>query len=102
MILNKSLKKDKIYTTIIAEIRHNITGEIRKYESNEILYDGAKFPPVFNWEENNYSCDCNRHMFFKLVNNEEIEEDDEIECSNGKYSVNLRDKLTNEIYYSEY
>lgn len=94
--------KGKI-VSVIAEIRKNSTGEIREYVSEEILENDTNFPSVFNWEENNYSCDCNRHIFFKRACNEVVTDDDfERECSDGKYSVNLKNKKDGKIYYKEF
>ncbi len=103
-------KKDKhlidncIWVECIAEIRNNETGEIREYETEEILEAGDEHPSVFNWEENNYSCDCNRCLFFKYANDEDVSDDefDSIECSEGKFSVNLKNKKDGKIYYREY
>jgi hypothetical protein len=91
-----------IWVECIAEIRNNETGEIRECETHEILEIGSEHPSVFNWEENNFSCDCNRRLFFKRANNEEIEDDWNIECSDGKFSVNLKNKKDDKVYYREY
>lgn len=79
----------------IAEIRNNETGEIKEYLTNEPFYLGSEHPSVFNWEENNFSCDCNRHLFF-------TDGQEELECSDGKYSVNLKNAKDGKIYYSEF
>jgi hypothetical protein len=96
--------KDCIWVGCIAEIRKNDTGEIREYEIEQILKIGEKHPSVFNWEENNYSCDCNRLLFFKYAKNIEVsdEEFDNLECTNGKFSVNLKNKKDGKVYYREY
>jgi hypothetical protein len=91
-----------IWVECIAEIRNNETGEVREYETHEILNNGEEHPSVFNWEENNYACDCNRHLFFKRVNNDENDEDWDIECTHGKYSVNLKNKKDGKVYYREF
>lgn len=54
-----------ILVECIAEIKNNETGEIREYETTETLKIGEDYPSVFNWKENNYSCDCNKRLFFK-------------------------------------
>ena len=87
----------------IAEIKNNETGEIREYETHEVLEIGKENPSIFNWKEDDFSCDCNRRIFFKRVNKEEITEDDwNIECSDGKFSVNLKNKKDGKLYYCEY
>ena len=94
--------KDSIWVKCVAEIRDNATGEIREYETHEILEIGKEHPFFFNWAENNYSCDCNRRLFFKRAKNEETEDDWNAECSNGKFSVNLKNKKDGKVYYREY
>jgi len=91
-----------IWVECIAEIRNNETGEIREYETHEILEIGNKHPNVFNWEENNYSCDCNRLLFFKRAKGEETDKSFESECTDGKFSVNLKNKMGGKVYYREY
>ena len=99
---DKSQMKDSIWVKCIAEIRNNATGEIREFETDEILTNGSEFPEIFNWEENNYSCDCNRRLFFKRAGNEESQEDWNVECTDGKFSVNLKNKKDGKVYYREY
>jgi hypothetical protein len=59
-------------------IRNNATGVIRLYRdeyfSDEI---GALGYPVgaFNWTDGNYSCDCNRSMFFAQAAGEDPDDD---------------------------
>ena len=53
----------------------------------------------FWWEEGNASCDCNRKIFFCGALKEEW---DELECSNGKYSVRCTDNDTGKLLYSEF
>lgn len=84
----------------IAEIRNNETNEIVEYNTLERLEDDEIHPSTFNWEENNYSCDCNRRIFFKGKN--VTEEDYNIECSDGKFSVNLKNKNDGKVYYREF
>jgi hypothetical protein len=96
--------KDGIWVECIAEIRKNDTGEIIEYETEEILRIGDGHPSVFNWKENNYSCDCNRLLFFKYAKNIEVGDDefDNLDCNNGKYSVNLKNKKDGSTYYREF
>lgn len=91
-----------ILVECIAEIKNNETGEIREYKTIETLKIGENYPSVFNWKENNYSCDCNRRLFFKRVNNEETEDDWNVKCSQGKFSVNLKNKKDGVVYYREF
>lgn len=92
--------KGSSWVRVIAEIRHNPTGEVRQYESNEILDDGASAPSPFNWEENNYSCDCNRRLFFERAVHPDY--DGDAECGEGLYSVRLVNPMTQQPYYAEF
>lgn len=96
--------KNCIWVECIVEIRKNDNGEIREYETEEILKIGDEYPSVFNWKENNYSCDCNRLLFFKYAKDEEVidEEFNGLQCTNGKFSVNLKNKKDGKVYYREY
>ena len=94
--------KNCIWVECIAEIKNNETGEIQEYETEEILEIGDEHPSVFNWEENNYSCDCNRRLFFYRAKNEEKDEYWNVGCTDGKFSVNLKNKNDGRVYYREY
>ena len=97
-IENRSIP-DARWVKAVAEIRNNSTGEVREYDTDEVLEDGADAPRIFNWQENNFSCDCNREMFFEQVNGVELEN---TKCSDGKFSVNLKNKLDGVVYYREF
>lgn len=90
------------WVRVIAHIRNNATGEIRQYMTDEVLHDGDSHPSVFNWEENNFSCDCNRILFFLRAKGEDEEEAWDRECTHGHYSVNLQNPVTGETYYREF
>lgn len=78
---------------VIAHIRKNATGEIRQYRTEELLEIGESHPSVFGWADGNYCCDCNRSRFFG---------DPQEGCTDGRYSVNLENPATGEIYHREY
>lgn len=86
----------------IANIRKNATGEVRRYETEELINDGEAHPSAFNWEENNYSCDCNRELFFGYAGGLQYEDMPDPKCTHGRYSVNLENPVTGEIYYREF
>jgi hypothetical protein len=88
------------WVSVIAEIRENATGEVREHRSDEILDDGEETPNTYMWEEGNYSCDCNRRLFFERANGED--EDIDSQCTGGKFSVRLRNAKTGKIYYDEF
>ena len=87
-----------IWVKCVAEIRENETNKIVEYETDQLLEIGNEHPNVFNWEENNFSCDCNRRIFFYDNYNEK----DDVPCSDGKYSVNLKNKKDGKLYYREF
>lgn len=87
------------WVKVLVRIRNNATGEIREHFTHEILKVNEEFPSDFNWAENNYSCDCNRYLFFQRAKNDE--ESADIKCSDGKYSVQLINPVTGTVYYDE-
>lgn len=61
----------------VAEIRRNSDGLTRLYPTD--------FYGAFIWDEGNYSCDCNRAIFFTA----ETDEDDDMECGDTAFSVRI-------------
>ena len=99
---NNMLSQNTHWVEVIAHIRHNETQEIRRYRTEMIFFeDDEKYPLTFIWSEGNYSCDCNRKLFFEYVNGKKYEDIDH-PCSDGQYSVNLENPKTGEIFYKEY
>ena len=92
-IIVKSPNPKEIWVKIIARIKNNKTGQIKEYETIEIWNEYTNKPYTYNWEEGNYSCDCNRALMFDGSN---------IPCSTGKFSVNLVNPKTNEVFYKEF
>ena len=86
---------------IIAHIRNNQTGEIRQYKDDAIWDEDNGCPHLFIWEEGNYSCDCNRKIFWGDSIGHEYE-DEETPCGDGDFSINLENPKTGEIFYREY
>jgi len=54
---------------------------------------------LYIWEEGNFSCDCNRQIFFAEWR-KEAEQD--VACGQSRYSIEARDKGTQEVIYSEF
>ncbi len=77
----------------VAYIKKVSSGEIRQYQTMIGKPDG--YFDLYTWREGNYSCDCNRQIFFK---DGEIPED--LQCSDGRYLVNL--KVDGKIIYQEF
>jgi len=68
-------------------IRKNATGEIRKYEDTGIWNEEEQELATYIWEEGNFSCDCNRQLFWWRANKENDE--GETSCGENKFSVNI-------------
>ncbi len=93
-------QKDGKWVATVAEIRDNATGIVREYQDDAVLMNGDAEPSVFIWEDGNYSCDCNRRLFFARAAGED--EDWDSECSDGLYSVRVRNKRSGRVFYSEF
>lgn len=79
------------------EIRRNSDGVIV-----QDVWDEPQVPHEFSayiWEDGNYSCDCNRELFFTRARFEDDPE--ETECGDERFSVRLSDADTGEILYDE-
>lgn len=89
-----------------AHIKLVETGEVRVYDTEEYIYEGSDnewSASVFNWEENNYSCDCNREIFFNRAHGRELTDEEwDMPCTDGRYEVNLVNCKNGEVYYREF
>jgi len=105
-----SIRKDFIFISpspyndmecvkIRVSIRKNETGEIREYDDYAIWNEDEGWPSLWIWEEGNFSCDCNRYLFFQRVNGEDENND---ECGDTKYSVNITNPKDGNILYQEF
>ena len=79
---------------IVVHIRHNPTGEVRIAKDHTGWYRNDEFSE-FIWSEGNYSCDCNRCLFFKRVKDED---ESDCECGDNEYSVRIYDEKGKLIY----
>lgn len=75
-------------------IKNNTTGEVVNYK-DDIDDEGN----MFIWEEGNFSCDCNRFLFFERAKGNKPDWDDG-KCGNGGFSVNI--KVGEEYYLKEF
>lgn len=69
------------------------------YPSPEYLIaedDGE--PNLYNWQEGNYSCDCNRSGFFAQWRNEEQEDDT---CGDKRFSVMIFNRDTGDLIWED-
>ena len=71
------------------EIRRNSDGVIHTYR------DDFDWSGDYIWAAGNYSCDCNRRLFFGYAVGEEPEE---VECGDGAYSVRCVSDDGKELY----
>lgn len=98
---------------IIIEIKDTSTGEAVSYEDE--LYSTNDYYGMFIWTEGNYSCDCNRHIFFDRAKGVEVDflshEDkeagkiDPYPCSHGsvnRFIVKITDKENKEVLLDEF
>jgi hypothetical protein len=71
------------YRTVQVEIRRNSDGEVRLYSDE--YWSGNPYV----WADGNYSCDCNRELFFEQVAGNDAWET--LECTDGRFSVRVTD-----------
>jgi len=77
------------------EIRRNSDGVI----AEDVWEDWEWYSEI--WQEGNFSCDCNRAIFFDKANGDTSKPLESYECSYGLYSVRCSDADTGEILYNE-
>ena len=86
------------YIDVLIKIKENETNIIHDYKTESLWDEDTNTIYTYIWEEGNFKCDCNRKLFFY---NHEIS-DDELECSEDKYSVNIHDYKNGNILYKEF
>lgn len=87
---------------IMVHMKSIATGEIRSYESFGIYTDEGDCVDTYIWEEGNFSCNCNRTLFWKRAGKEEVSMEDVEECGDPEYLVNLENPFNKEIFYKEF
>lgn len=82
---------------VLVRIRRNSDGKIVEMRDQLYWEAGDDEPSFGNWEDGNYSCDCNRSIFFgdRTMNDDHV-------CSRGKYSVNLINPVCGTVVYKEF
>lgn len=93
-------EKEVIWVPITARITSTKTGETRDYLTK--LYTTVDYDGIFQWEEGNYSCDCNRYIFFENVIGRTYQDitEEERPCSDGLFTVELIRDSDNVVIYS--
>lgn len=84
------------------EIRREADGVVRNYVSDCELLDEEGRLFTGNWRDGNYSCDCNRYLYFCWAADEEEADDADIQCSDGQYRVNLYNPVDGVCHYREF
>jgi hypothetical protein len=95
------IKKDPPHDGVIwldakAEIRENRTGCVHISQQDVIWDEENECPHTYIWSEGNFSCDCNRALFFNGKYT------DDMPCGDGGYSVNLYSTKTGQYFYKEF
>ena len=63
-------------------LRKNLTEECRWYTYDSAWNDNH----FYLWREGDYSCDCNRHLFFEEACGHDVDFDDHA-CGEGEYAA---------------
>lgn len=90
---------DLTWTYLLALIRNNATDEVREYRALTVIDEVMGWPNDFIWAEGNYSCDCNRELFFARAAGHEAET---TECTDWRFSVNLLHPTSRTCFYREF
>lgn len=99
VVKKKPPHNNSVWIRTVAHIKDKETGEIREYADDGLWNEERKEPATFIWEEGNYSCDCNRGLFFARAKNEE---DLDCPCVGDRFDVNLENPKNGEIFYREF
>jgi hypothetical protein len=76
-----------------AEIRRNADGVVRRYDLGSVGFYGD-----FVWSDGDYSCDCNRGIFFCSVAGED---DSNRKCGDTAYSVKITANDGGRVLYED-
>lgn len=90
------------WVAVIAHIRKNDTREVREYHPDMLIKDGEDWPDIWIWTDGNFSCDCNRALFFGYAAGETWKDANDAPCGEGGYSVKLVNPVTGECFFDDY
>lgn len=84
------------------DIQEIATGREVSFEETGI-FDPNEHAVVYLWEEGNYSCDCNRRLFFyRAIGDAEKERDAwDKPCSQDQYRARVCSAKTGRVIYEE-
>jgi hypothetical protein len=93
------------FVKVVEVVRDNATGEQRSHPTTALWSEDG--PCTYIWEEGNYSCDCNRRLSWLRGDGRDEEAQallgsKNLPCSDGKFSVNLVNLQTQEVFYQEF
>jgi hypothetical protein len=78
--------------------------EIKHVASGKMVTDFQEFDDdmlaIYQFEDGNYSCDCNRAIFFARAMG--LPEDYNVPCGDGGYLVRLIDCANGDVIYGEF
>lgn len=95
-ILKTDLWNNKtIQVEVIAEILDLQTNKVVEYTTEGYMQEEDEHPGIYNWEEGNFSCDCNRGLFYT---------NHEVDCNENenRFKVNLKNVIDNKYFYKEF
>lgn len=81
-------------------IRRVSDGVERIYHTEGILEDDNETLSTHIWANGNFSCDCNRYLFFQHAADEQ-EVDENCKCGHGGYLVWIVNPINKETVYDE-
>jgi hypothetical protein len=88
------------YLRVQISITRVSDGKNATYWDDEGLYQNGEYDGTFIWEDGNFSCDCNRSIFFHKALGEP--EAVEAECGESKFRVDFIKDETGKIWYRDY
>ena len=71
------------------QITDTATGETRSYTDPYLDEHGHEPNGLYIWEEGNYSCNCNRSLFFARAVGTPEDEIAEPECGDKRFTVRI-------------
>ncbi len=91
-----------IWVKCLVKYRNNETGEAREAFENLIWEEEFEEKLcLYIWQEGNFSCDCNRYLFFQRAKGED-EIDDDCKCGHSKFDIQIYNPLNGELLYNEF
>jgi len=79
----------------VVTITDTTTGEVAKYA--EPCWEPVS---AYMWGDGNYSCDCNRGLFFERAKGNDPDLF-EFDCGDGRFRVIARNEATGQVLYED-